>query len=219
MPVKGWFFFTLVKISNKDSLACLTYVYTGVISEDPWYSYLLPILLQWISHNLFLYDLRLSQTKIESQSPIYEAKTINWQNKASLACLYRYLYNYKISTEAESTYIEYSSTTDYNTIETSTFTERTTKDEELQSTMTSPPLTKGLYKTQGTTILSYAEHPSPTDKNWSKNKNIDRHCNKYHGIWNSNKFIIFNLKQLYIKLKANLISKLKQLRWVFVTNW
>lgn len=73
---------------------------------------------------------------------------------ASLACLYRYRYDYKISTEAESTYIEYSSTTDYNTIETSTFTERTTKDEELQSTMTSPPLTKGLYKTQGTTILS-----------------------------------------------------------------
>ena len=90
-------FFTLVTFSNEDSLACLTYVYIGVISEDPWYSYLLPILLQWISHNLFLYDLRLSQTKIESQSPIYEAKTINWQNKASLACLYRYLYDYKIS--------------------------------------------------------------------------------------------------------------------------
>ena len=73
---------------------------------------------------------------------------------ASLACLYRYLYDYKISTEAESTYIEYSSTTDYNTTETSTFTETTTKDEELQTTTTSPQLTKGLYNSQGTTILS-----------------------------------------------------------------
>ena len=73
---------------------------------------------------------------------------------ASLACLYRYLYDYKISTEAESTYIEYSSTTDYNTTETSTFTERTTKDEELQTTMTSSQLTKGLYNSQRTTILS-----------------------------------------------------------------
>nr|XP_022294302.1 mucin-17-like isoform X2 [Crassostrea virginica] len=53
--------------------------------------------------------------------------------------------------EAESTYIEYSSTTDYNTIETSTFTERTTKDEELQSTMTSPPLTKDISRVTDTT--------------------------------------------------------------------
>ena len=47
-------------LSRECSLACHTYRDTGnsfimVISEDPWYSHLLPILKQWSCHYLFLW--------------------------------------------------------------------------------------------------------------------------------------------------------------------
>ena len=49
----------LMPLSNEVSLACHTYCDTGhpfmmVISENPWYSHLLPSVWQWIYHFLFL---------------------------------------------------------------------------------------------------------------------------------------------------------------------
>ena len=49
----------LWQLSNDDSLACRTYVYTGhpfirVISEDPWHSHFMLSVWQWSCHHLFL---------------------------------------------------------------------------------------------------------------------------------------------------------------------